>query len=363
MADTPIWQEPVRGGYPDPRAFGLSGLEQLQSFFRGLAARPPIHYLMGTTPTEFGPGSAIFTMPATGWLVAPPGLVHPGVLPILADGSLGCAVQTSLPPMTPYTTAEISMNYMRPVLPDGGTLTAKGRLIHSGRTLALSDVLIEDGRGRPVAHGTSRCLIFPPIGEPPDEPPMLDPVKEPEFETPDPYLRTPVAGGPVPQEAWDRMSGLEILRAHLEGELPGPPLSYLTGLRPVEAEEGTAVFVLPASGWLTSPLGTVQGGVTGLLADTVIDSAVQTTIPAGTSYAPLDLKVNYLRPVRPDGRDLTGRGTIVHRGKTMAVATAEITDGDGKRVAVATGTSMILPGRPWQMDRPVIAEDEAAGED
>jgi hypothetical protein len=31
----------------------------------------------------------------------------------------------------------------------------------------------------------------------------------------------------------------------------------------------------------------------------------------------------------------------------MAVATAEITNEDGKRVALASSSTMLLPGRPW----------------
>jgi len=47
-----------------------------------------------------------------------------------------------------------------------------------------------------------------------------------------------------------------------------------------------------------------------------------------------------------DGRDLVSRGTVVHRGRTMAVANAEVRNEDGKQVALATGSAMILPSRP-----------------
>ena len=38
--------------------------------------------------------------------------------------------------------------------------------------------------------------------------------------------------------------------------------------------------------------------------------------------------------------------TILHRGRTLAVAAAELTNAEGKQVALATGSSMYLPGRP-----------------
>jgi uncharacterized protein (TIGR00369 family) len=339
----------------------LSGLEQMRAFFRRQAPPPPIHHLTGMIPTEVGAGTATFAMPATGWLLSPPGFVQLGTLAILADGPLGCAIQTSLPPFTPYTTAELSMNYARPVTAESGTLIARGRLIYGGRSLGLSDCVIEDGRGRIVAHGTSRCVIFPPIQEASGPAPELEEVEEAAYDTPDPYLR-PVGGQPLSQDVYDRMSGLEIFIAHMAGELPVPPISHLTGLRPIAADEGTCTFVLPATEWLCSPLGMLEGGAIALLADTVISSAIQTTLPARTSYAPLDLKVNFLRPVTPDGQDLIGRGEVIHRGRTIGVANAELQTQDGKRVALATGTVMILPGRPWSPE-PVVPVDEAPGDD
>ncbi len=356
-----IWKEPPRGGFANPALLSLSGLEQMRAFFRRLSPAPPIHHLTGMVPTEVGAGKATFTMPATGWLLSPPGFVQLGTLAILADGPLGCAIQTSLPPFTPYTTAELSMNYARPVTAESGTLIARGRLIYGGKSLGLSDTVIEDGRGRVVAHGTSRCVIFPPIEM--SAPPLseLEEVEEPVYDTPDPYLR-PVEGEPLSQDVYDRLSGLEIFRVQMAGELPAPPITHLTGLRPIAAEEGTCTFVLPATEWLCSPLARLEGGAIALLADTVISSAIQTTVPARTSYAPLDLKVNFLRPVTPDGRDLTARGEVVHRGRSIGVANAELQTQDGKRVALATGTVMILPGRPWSPE-PVVPVDETPDDD
>ena len=104
---------------------------------------------------------------------------------------------------------------------------------------------------------------------------------------------------------------------------------------------------MPASEWLCAPVqGRLYGGAIAMLAGTAIDGAVQTTLPAGTAFGPVDLKVYFLRPVAPDGRDLTARGTVIHRGRSMAIGTSEVFDADGKKVAVATGSSVILPGRP-----------------
>ena len=60
----------------------------------------------------------------------------------------------------------------------------------------------------------------------------------------------------------------------------------------------------------------------------------------------MDLKVYFLRPVSPDGRDLIAEGAVMHRGRSVAIGTSQVFDADGKKVAVATGSALILPGRP-----------------
>jgi acyl-coenzyme A thioesterase PaaI-like protein len=56
--------------------------------------------------------------------------------------------------------------------------------------------------------------------------------------------------------------------------------------------------------------------------------------------------------VAADGGLLHARATVVHRGRSLAVATAEIVDDDGRRVALATGSAQILPGRPAALSGP-----------
>jgi uncharacterized protein (TIGR00369 family) len=221
-------------------------------------------------------------------------------------------------------------------------------------------VAIADANGDLVAHGTSRCFIFPPMAPPPQTAPVLEPVTEPTHDRPDPYLR-PVAGDTVSQELWDARSGLEVMHGLLSGELRPPPITVLTGLRPTEAAEGRCTFVLPSTEWLNSPTGRMEGGAIAMLAETALIAAVQTTVEPGTSFAPFDLKVNFLRPVKPDGRDLIATGSVTHRGKSLAVASSEITNAEGKSVAVASGTSMILPHRPWRRQAIPTEEDPPSG--
>jgi len=349
-AQAPIWEEPVRGFYTDPGQFvTLSGLDLLRSMLEsGLG--PPVRYLFGLAPTSVEPGGVTFTMPVTDWLLFPQGVVSGATLAILVDAPLGCAVQTALPPATPFTTAEISLRFLRTIVPQSGTLTAKGRLIHAGQSTGVSLVEVTDQAGRLVAVTSTRCAILPRVEAPWEvvEQALKNPprVREPDWPSPHPYER-PVAGEVLAQDIWDGMDGLSVLRSLIAGDLPGPPLARFCGIAPVQAQAGETTWTMPASQWLCAPVqGRLYGGAIAMLAGTAIDGTVQTTLPAGTAFAPVDLKVYFLRPVSPDGRDLRARGTVIHRGRSVAIGTSEVFDSGGKKVAVATGSAVILPGRP-----------------
>lgn len=341
--EVPPWQEPVRGGYPDASLGRLSGVEQLRALIES-GASPPIGRLVGMALTDVALGGAAFSMPATRWLLSPQGVISCGTLAILADGPLGCAVHSALPPATAYSTSELSLRLLRPARA-GGTLIARARVVHAGRSLALSAVQISDGRGRLLADGSSMCFVRPMPADRDLPSPAAAPRGEP---TPvdgfDPYER-PELGRVLEQRIWAQMSGLQILQSQIAGELARPPLHYLTGVRPIEVGPREAVFTLPCHEWLCSPLRTVEGGVIAMLADCALVSAIQTTAPPGAAVAAIDLKVNFLRPVPPDGRELRAHGRVRHAGRTISIAEADVVNADGKPVALATGSAMVLPGR------------------
>ncbi len=327
--------------FGDLSTLALPGLERMRRSSRLRFEPPPIHHLTGLTPTESGLGTSTFTMPATAWLqTTVPGLMTGGVLAFLADGPLGTAIITMLPPLGYMTTSDLSLSFLRPATLESGTLIGRARVIHGGRSVALSEISIDDAHGHHLAHGTSRGFVLTAPGAP--EPQVRE---RPTYDTPDPYRR-PVLGRPIDHDEWSRISGLEAMRRCI-AEDAVPPIYHLTGLHPIKAEEGTCTFAMPASPWLCSPQPVLYGGAIAMLADAALSCAVMTTIPAGSSFASLDLKVNYLRPVAPDASTLHAHARLVHRGRTMAVAEAELVNGDGKKVAIATSSAIVLD-RPWR---------------
>ena len=347
--------EPVRGGYPDPQMLTLSGLERMRAGVKGTMPFPPISHLFGLRPLAAGPASVTFTMPCSDWLQSDAGVYFAGTSALVADGALSGAVLAPLGPGQVCVTSELSFNFLRPVGPWSRHLVCRARTIEVGKTVGLAEGLVEDGQGRLVAHCTTRCFITSiPIdgltGELPE-------VSHPTYDTPDPYLR-PIRPGSVDPDEYDRSTFLEIVEKRTSGNSPAPFVE-LFAVTQARGEPGSFNISFKGNPWLTSPVGSVYGGVLAFIADLALTGAFSTTLSTSETAATLDLKVQFLRPVFPDGRDLTARAEVVHRGRSLAVAQGDIVNADGKKVVVMTSSAAIRSGGSWGSLNVV---DEAEGE-
>ena len=338
------------GALIDAAGRSMTGIEWLRAMMERRVPDPPIVRMTGLRYTDVGLGLSTMAMPASPWWQTGAGVFFAGTLSFLADGPLGGAVLTTAGAGTGVSTSELSIDFLRPATIRSGTLIGRGRLIHSTRSQGLSEVFIEDSRGRMLAHGTSRCILFPVDAVSAPTPELgLDPVG-PELH------RLEVEGSGWGQEYWNSHSGPEVLRELLEREITAPLMTF-AGLQLSDFGDGTATVELPASPWFSQAFGTIFGGTITLLSEFTATCACLSTIPPATSFSPLDLKVNFLRPVVPDGSKLVARASVTHRGRSVAVVAGDVVNKDGKKVAIANETILILPDRPWE--RPVYVVDEA----
>ncbi len=161
----------------------------------------------------------------------------------------------------------------------------------------------------------------------------LPAVRTRSYEWADPTLTAAVA---------TQTGGLEFLRQLIAGELPMPPMARTLGMSLVEASEGRAVFEVEPAEWHYNPIGVVHGGLAATILDSALGCAVQSTLPAGTGYTTVELKVNMVRAITDTSGPLRAEATIVHRGKRMATAEGRLTDADGRLYAHGSTTCMIL---------------------
>jgi uncharacterized protein (TIGR00369 family) len=143
-------------------------------------------------------------------------------------------------------------------------------------------------------------------------------------------------------DAVRELSGLERLRKVIAGELPPPPMAGLMDIALVDASEGRAVFEATASEFHYNPLGMVHGGFAATLLDSAMGCAVHTMLPARVGYTTLEFKVNLLRAITVDTGRLRAVGTILHIGRTTALAEGRLEDPGGRLYAFATTTCLIL---------------------
>jgi uncharacterized protein (TIGR00369 family) len=152
------WEDPLVGA---ELAKTMTGLEYIQALIDGSIPPPPIVNLMNMRAVAAEVGRVTFTCEPNESHYNPIGTVHGGLVCTLLDSVAGCAVQTTLPAGQGYTSLEIKVNYLRPVLATTGTLTAVGIVTKPGRRAAFADCTVTDSQGRLVATASSTLLVFP----------------------------------------------------------------------------------------------------------------------------------------------------------------------------------------------------------
>lgn len=143
---------------------GKSGRQILEAMMSGELPHPHMNETLGFDLMEVGDGHAVFQGVPELRYYNPMGTVHGGWFSTLLDSALGCAVQSKLPAGRAYTTAELSINIVRPASHKTGPLRAVANVIHSGRQMATAEAKILDAEGRLYAHATTTCFVFDVTG-------------------------------------------------------------------------------------------------------------------------------------------------------------------------------------------------------
>lgn len=85
------------------------------------------------------------------------GLVHGGMLAILADTACGLSIRSAMEAGRLHVTTDMDIHYLAPAQP--GRLFGRGKAIRVGRSLAFAEVSIEDTEGRLLARAQSRFSV------------------------------------------------------------------------------------------------------------------------------------------------------------------------------------------------------------
>lgn len=152
------WDDPQAGLVASRQ---LSGLEYLQKLVRGDLPVPPFARLLNIAFVEVSQGRAVFAIDPSEEHYNAIGTVHGGVTATLCDSALGCAVHSLSPVGGGYTTLDIQVRYVRPILANTGRLTCVATAVYAGRRIATAEARVTDASGNLYAHASTSCLLFP----------------------------------------------------------------------------------------------------------------------------------------------------------------------------------------------------------
>jgi len=157
--ETPRWGDFVRsyGGISKAiEAVRASGRDPAELFNELLLSVEPVYRFIGVRIKEIGRGyaKAVFDMreEITRW----GGVVHGGIIMTVIDMVIGVAVMTVNDGVDQYT-AELKVNFLEPL--KVGPFTAIGRVVRSGRTLAVGEAEVFDGTNNLCAKGIGTWFL------------------------------------------------------------------------------------------------------------------------------------------------------------------------------------------------------------
>lgn len=125
------------------------------------------------------------------------------------------------------------------------------------------------------------------------------------------------------------------------------PIARLVGMHLASAGPGLAAFTMEVDERHHNPMGSVHGGVLGDLADLAMGYAVISTLAPDETFTTIEMKINFLRPVFKER--LRCQARVDSRGKTIVYAVADVTNDEGKVVAKAVSTNLVVK-RPGSAD-------------
>jgi len=121
-----------------------------------------------------------------------------------------------------------------------------------------------------------------------------------------------------------------------------PFLSYF-GMALEEAQEGYARFRMPVRPEFMQGAGFMQGGVIVAMADETIAHAIMTVITPETGITTIELKCNFLAPVREGV--LIAEAHVFKRGRTLIIGDCLVKNGENREVLRCSATFLAFSNK------------------
>lgn len=130
----------------------------------------------------------------------------------------------------------------------------------------------------------------------------------------------------------------QLIRENRVADFSSPNLAL--GMRPLEFARGTSRWCWESQPPSTlNPFGIVQGGYLAIFADEMFSTAIASVLEAGEWAVTAEVKLTYLRALRPG--PLSGDARVIRRTRALAFMEASIANDRGE-VAVTTSSTWAI---------------------
>ena len=130
---------------------------------------------------------------------------------------------------------------------------------------------------------------------------------------------------------------LEEIRIRVQSS----PFHRWAGITLLSVGRGQAEVAMDLGDHHFNPQGIVHGGVIAAVADTSIGLALRSILQPGLTHRTAQLNVHFLS--KGEGTRILGHGRSRHLGQRMGYGEAEVSDEDGRLLARASATFIVLP--------------------
>jgi len=131
--------------------------EDLLHALRARLGGSAFHTWAGIEVVDASPGEVTVAMTVEEHHLNLQGLVHGGMLAILADTACGLSIRSAMEPGRLHVTADLDIHFLAPAEP--GRLFGRGKAVKVGRSLAFAEASIEDDNGELLARAQSRFSV------------------------------------------------------------------------------------------------------------------------------------------------------------------------------------------------------------
>lgn len=138
-----------------------------------------------------------------------------------------------------------------------------------------------------------------------------------------------------------QVDGLARVRALLAAG-GKPPMGETLDFALVEVELGRAVFEGSPGRHVYNPMGVVHGGYAATLLDSACGIATASRLAAGETFTTLEIKVAYHKAMTEHTGPVRAEAIVKNMGRRVAYADAKLTDADGRLLASATSTLLVM---------------------